>query len=186
MVTSSSTLEGLRATPSPRPASKRLSSSPLSHSHTAGSFISPSTDSLLPDSSQPKSSAKSRRKGMSWNLPWRGQRNSTVSTTGLILPATEIEKAEGNQAKTMRTPWHHGWRTALFGTCSYYPPRISLWEAKMVADFNIFLLLIPASIALHFSVKEADSIIFLCGFPCCISCRVTHDEPQSASCPSFL
>lgn len=44
----------------------------------------------------------------------------------------------------MKTPWHHGWKTALFGTY-----------------FNIFLLLIPASIALHSSVREADSIVFL-------------------------
>lgn len=67
-----------------------------------------------------------------------------MSTLGLIPAATAIEEAESNQPNPGKVPWHRGWRSALFG--SY---------------FNIFLLLIPASITLRFLVKEADSIIFL-------------------------
>lgn len=120
MLASSSTLEKPRVSPrTTHGFPKRQSPSPLSNSHTIGTFISPSMDSLIQDSSQPKPS-KPRRKGLSWNPWWHAGRNGANSSTGLIPPPGEIEKAEGNRAKPLKTPWHHGWRTALFGTCT--PP----------------------------------------------------------------
>ena len=117
MLASSSTFERPRVSPrSSHGFPKRQSPSPLSNNHTVGTFISPSMDSLIQDSSQPKPS-RPRRKGLSWN-PWRhAGRNSAISSTGLIPSPGEIEKAEGNRTKPLKTPWHHGWRTALFGTC---------------------------------------------------------------------
>ena len=117
MLASSSTLERLRS--SPRPGSEVLGrrmqpSSPLSSNHAVGTFVSPSADSLIQDP-QPRQS-RSRRKGLSWNLPWNN-RNNNASSIGLISPALEIEKAESGQATPSKTPWHHGWRTALFGSC---------------------------------------------------------------------
>jgi len=35
---------------------------------------------------------------------------------------------------------------------------------SLATDFNAFLLLIPVSIALHFTVKSAESVVFVCGF----------------------
>jgi hypothetical protein len=118
MLASSSTLERLRS--SPRPGSEVLGrrtqpSSPLSSSHPAGTFVSPSADSLIQDP-QPRQS-RPRRKGLSWNLPWNTNRNGNASSVGLISPALEIEKAESGQATPLKTPWHHGWRAALFGSC---------------------------------------------------------------------
>jgi len=116
MLASSSTLERVRS--SPRHGSgapnRHAQSSPLSHSHTARAFVSPSTDTLLQDS-QPRLT-KPRRKGLSWNIPWRTHRSSTLSSAGLIPPTEEVEKAEGNQATPLKTPWHHSWKTAFFGT----------------------------------------------------------------------
>ena len=104
MLASSSTLERVRS--SRRHGSgapkRHAQSSPLSHSHTAGAFISPSTDTLLQDP-QPRL-ARPRRKGLSWNIPWRTHRSSTMSSAGLIPPAEEVEKAEGSQPTPLRTP----------------------------------------------------------------------------------
>lgn len=87
---------------------KRLSSSPLSNAHTAESFVSPSMDNLIHDSSQPRP-LRPRRKGLTWNLRWPANRKGASSSTGLIPPPAET--------KSLKTPWHHGWRVALFGTC---------------------------------------------------------------------
>jgi len=116
MSASSSTLERSRASPRSSHGFPKRHSSPLSNSHTAGSFISPSMDSLIHDSSQPRPS-RPRQKGITWNLRWNTNRNSANSSIGLIPPPGEIEKTAGNKAKSLKTPWHHGWRTALFGTC---------------------------------------------------------------------
>ena len=116
MLASSSTLERLRSSPrSEAPKRHTQPSSPLSNSHTVGAFISPSMDSLLHDSHS--RSARPRRKGLSWNLPWTTNKNSSSSPPGLIHPVPEAEKAEGGQAAPLRMPWHHGWRVAFFGSC---------------------------------------------------------------------
>jgi len=120
MLASSSTLERLRSSPRSSSGSEALKrhtqSSPLSNSHTAGAFTSPSTDTLIQDSQHRAS--RPRRKGLSWNLPWQTNRGSSTSAVGLILPAPEIVKAEGGQATPLKTPWHHGWRSAFFGSCA--------------------------------------------------------------------
>lgn len=116
MSASSSTFERPKASPRSSHGFPKRQSSPLTNSHTAGSFISPSMDSLIPGSSQPRP-PRPRQKGLTWNLRWNGNRNSANSSIGLIPPPGEIEKAASKKAKSPKTPWHHGWRTALFGTC---------------------------------------------------------------------
>ena len=117
MLASSSTLEGVRSSPrhGSRAPNRHAQSSPLSHSHATRAFVSPSTDTLLQDP-QPRLT-RPRRKGLSWNIPWRTHRSSTLSSAGLIPPTKEVEKAEGSQATSLGTPWHHGWKTAFFGIC---------------------------------------------------------------------
>ena len=142
---------------------KRQSSSPLSNSHTAGTFISPSMDSLIPYSS--------RRKGLTWNLRWHASCNSADPSTSLIPTPEEIEKGAGKRAKPPKTSWHHGWRTALFGTCMPPTcPSLSIHHSPE-PDFNAFLLLIPVSIALNFTVEKAESISVTS--PVCIASAVT-------------
>lgn len=119
MHASSSTFDLPRA--SPRSGSgfpKRLSTSPLSNGHTAGTFVSPSMDNLVQDSPRPKHS-RPRRKTLSWNLRLYTNRNSTGSSIGLIPPLAELEKANSSQVKALKTPWYHGWKIALFGTCTH-------------------------------------------------------------------
>ena len=132
MLASSSTLERLRSSPrsgsGPEALKRHAQSSPLSNSHNAGAFISPSTDTLIQDSQH--RATRHRRKGLSWNLPWQTNRSSNTSAVGLILPAPEIEKAEGDQATSLKTPWHHGWRTAFFGSCML----VAIYEVLFVTD----------------------------------------------------
>ena len=126
MLASPSTLERARSSPrhGSRAPMRHAQSSPLSHSHSVGAFISPSTDTLLQDP-QPRLT-RPRRKGLSWNISWCSHRSSTLSSAGLIPPAEEVEKAEGNQPTSSKTPLHHGWKTAFFETCTLstcYPVR---------------------------------------------------------------
>lgn len=165
MLSSSSTLEAIyppASAPSPSLPHPRT---PYRHAfphttplnYTRDSYAS--TVNLVPHSPDRGSRESSpKAKGFSMNWGWFSK-NTRQHGPGIIDPAAH--KREKTKDGSGAKPFYFGWQTAFFGSCKFhgYNRRFS---AERIPDFNVLLLLIPASFFLSRSSIESDTLVFIC------------------------